>query len=474
MPRLHLRARRAHALTAAAATLLATALAVVTPTAAYAWGPGAEPTQPYAQPALPDVPVRGCQSTVANPSAPTGASPALQVIYAWHDGNGNNYEANVEYIAKVVDRVDWALDQSSNYDQHVKLSCRTGYDTSTYAGYARSLVVPEKIDAGANPNTSAATVRSDLISAGYDDSNRIYLVFTDFASNSDAYLCPTGGGYGSSGGHCSAVTESWTTGVAGHELAHVLGAPHAWMTETGAPYYPEIMYNWVDHWNLDPGFRNYYDPSELSASFYIDPHPSTATGNIANHPMLTAPTCCDVGANNDSLTAEQRTFEAATPGSSTSTLTSSSGWHQVTPSCGTSGISCTYFDGRRSAQYNTYTGPFSSSSISLTNRPAVTAGNTYKLFTRLRANAAVTTQLQLAWYNSGGTLLSTSSGTASTLASNWLEYRLTATAPANATSVRVTLAVPNQSTTGNYAINIDSFQLNNCTANTGGNCRYDT
>ena len=57
--------------------------------------------------------------------------------------------------------------------------------------------------------------------------------------------------------------------------------------------------------------------------------------------------------------------------------------------------------------------------------------------TTTTSNGAVTAQLQLAWYNSGGTLLSTSSGTATTLATNWLEWRLTATAPANAASVRI-------------------------------------
>jgi len=472
LPRSPIRTRRPRTLAAVVATALATALAVGTPTPALAWGPGAEPTQPYAVPALPDVPVRGCQSTVANPTAPTGATNAVQVIYAWHDGVGNNYEANVEYIAKVVDRIDWALDQSTNYDQHYNLSCRTGYDTSTYAGYARSLVVPEKIEAGANPSTPASTVRSDLVSAGYQDSNRIYLVFTDFASNSDAYQCPSGGN--SSGVHCSAVTESWTTGVAGHELLHVLGAGHAWMAETGAGYVPEIMYGWWDNWNTDPGFRTYYDPSELSASFHIDPYPSTTKVNVANHPMLTAAVCCDVGANNDLLTAEQRTVEAATPGSSTSTFTSSGGWHHVTSSCGVSTNSCTYFDGRRSVQFNTYVGPSNTSSISLSNRATVTAGRTYKMFARLRSATAVDTQLQLAWYNAGGTLLSTSSSATSSLAANWLEYRLTGTAPANAATVRVTVAVPAQATAGNRAIILDSLQLNDCTANTGGTCRYDT
>ncbi|MFI6824314.1 hypothetical protein ACIBJE_25725 [Micromonospora sp. NPDC050187] len=472
MPRSLLRTRRPRGLTVAATALLAAALAVVHSAPALAWGPGAEPTQPYALPALPDVPERGCQSTVADPAAPTGATNALQVIYAWHDGNGNNYEANVEYIAKVVDRIDWALDQSSNYDQHLNLSCRTGYDTSTYAGYARSLVVPEKIDAGTNPNTPASTVRSDLISAGYQDSNRIYLIFTDFASNSDAYLCPTGGT--SSGTHCSAVTESWTVGVGGHELFHVLGAPHAWFSETGQPYYQDIMYGWWDNWNVDPGFRTYYDPSELSAQFYIDNHPSSTLGNIANHPMLTAPVCCDTGASNDLLTAEQRTVEAATPGSSTSTFTSSGGWHQATPACGVAANSCFYSDGRRSVQFNTYSGPYNASSIALSSRPAVTPGRTYKAFARLRSATAVDAQLQLAWYNAGGTLLSTSSGSTSTVTGSWVEYRVTGTAPANAASVRVTVAVPNQSTTGNHALNVDSLQLNDCSANTGGVCRYDS
>ncbi|MFV2116081.1 hypothetical protein ACFHW0_27605 [Micromonospora sp. LOL_025] len=474
MSRPPLRTRRSHALVAV--TVLASALALLPPTPAHAWGPGTEPTRPYPLPAPADVPVRGCQSTVADPTAPTGASPAVQVIYAWHEGNGNNYEANVEYIAKVVDRVDWALDQSTDHDQHLRLSCRGGYDTGSYAGYARALVVPEKIEAGANPNTGAEVVRDDLVAAGYGDSNRIYLVFTDFASNSDAYQCPTGGGFTptSPAKLCSAVTESWTTGVAGHELLHVLGAPHSWMTEAGQYFYPEIMVNWLEHWNTDPGFRNYYDPSEPSATFHIDPAPSSVKRNIAGHPMLTAPVCCDVGANNDLLTAEQRTAEAVTPGSATSTFTSSGGWHQVTPSCGDATVSCVYFDGRRSVQFHTSSGPATSSAIWLTSRVAVTAGRTYKMFARLRSGTAVDARLQLAWYAANGTLLSTASGPTAALAGNWLEHRVTAIAPANAATVRLTVSVPAQATTGSHAVTIDSLQLNDCAANTGGTCRYDT
>ncbi|WP_428965632.1 hypothetical protein [Micromonospora fluostatini] len=458
----------------AGAALAGLVLALAVPTAGHAYGPGTEPTLPYAQPADPAVPVRGCQSTVADPTNPTGADPAVQVIYAWTDHHGDNYATRAALIAKIVDRVDWSLDESTNYDQHLNLSCRSGYDTSTYAGYTQALVVPEKIEAGTATGASSMTVRADLIAAGYDDSNRVYLVFTDFPSASDAFLCPAGGGFNSAGSHCSAVVEGWDSGVAGHELFHVLGAGHAWMNETGQPYYPEIMYNWEDHWNLDPGFRTYYDPSELTASFHLDPYPSTDTGNIARHPVLTTPVCCDTGANNDLLTAEQRTVEATAPGGSTSTFTADGGWHQVTPACGVSAVSCTYFDGRRSVQLNAYTGPHSTSAISLASRPTVTAGRTYKLFTRLRSGTPVTAQLRLAWYDAAGNALTPGTGGGFTLTSNWLEWRLTATAPATAASVRVSVVLPPQATTGNQAVNLDSLQLNDCTANTGGTCRYDT
>ncbi len=420
---------------ATAATVFAT-----TPPAYAHHRTGTEPFLPYAQPATP--PKRGC-ATVANPIAPTGSIPAVQVIYAWHDGDANNYEASVEQIARIVDRIDWMLDESTNYDQHINLSCRWA-DNGTYADYARALVVPEKIESGSNPFTSSGTVRADLHGAGFDDSNRYYLVFTDFESESDAIQCPTTGGM-----WCSAVVELWDSGVAGHELLHVFGAGHAWSAENGQAYFADNMYGWWDYWMLDQDFNTYYDPSETTASFYIDPAPSTTTANIARHPALTTPACCDVGFSNDLLTAQERTIEAATLTGFSFSGTGSSMALTTTR----------YYDGRKALQVNVNgtAQPF----VSVTRRPPVTAGQTYKFFVRLRSDAASkNAQLQLGWYNSGGTLLSTSSSGSIGLLSTWEERSFQATAPASAASVRLRVTTPTGQ--GTFTYQLDSLLLNHC------------
>ncbi|MEV4756942.1 hypothetical protein AB0J86_17765 [Micromonospora sp. NPDC049559] len=419
---------------------------------------GTEPDRPYAQPAT--APTRGCATVAATPSAPPAASiPAIQVIYAWHDGDGNHYEESVEQIARIVDRIDWALDESSNYDQHLNLSCRYT-PNGTYADYARALVQAEKIEAGTTSFTSSATVRADLNGAGYADSNRYYLVFTDFESESDSNLCPTTGGY------CYSVVEVWDSGVAGHELAHNLGAGHAWMTEAGQQYVPDIMMGWEWYWLFDPGFRQYYDPSELTASFYIDPYPSTTRANIATHPALTVPTCCDSGANSDLLTAQERTVEATAPGAAATGFGVTGGATAgVTAACGVSGVSCKYFDGRRSLRVTTSASAASGTVI--TRRPDVTAGQTYKYLVRLRADTAGTVRLRLNWYNSANTLVSSSQSADIGVTTNWLEWRLTAAAPAGATRVEAAVIAPVQTS---FTFNADSFQLNHCNPN----CRMDT
>ncbi|MBB5867895.1 hypothetical protein F4553_001274 [Allocatelliglobosispora scoriae] len=416
---------------------------------------GSEPTLPYAQPATP--PKRGC-TTVANPTAPTGSTPAVEVIYAWHDGDGNHYEESVEQIARIVDRIDWLIDESTNYDQHLKLSCRYA-DNGTYADYAHALVVPEKIEAGANPYTASSTVRSDLIGTGYDDSNRYYLVFTDFESDSDAYQCPTTGGNPVTG-HCSAVVELWDSGVAGHEFSHVLGAGHAWSGESGGAYYADIMYGWWDYWMADQDFNTYYDPSETTASFYIDPYPSTTTANIARHPALTTPTCCDTGFSNDLLTAQERTAEATAPGTAPTgfTFTGSGSSMAVTPACGVTGVSCTYYDGRRSIQVSV--GGAAQAYLAVSRRPAVTVGLTYKFFARLRSDSAKNARLELGWYNSGGTLLSTSTSTDIALTTGWEERAFQATAPTGAATVRLRVTTPTGQ--GTFTYQVDSLLLNTC------------
>jgi hypothetical protein len=460
---------------AVALTAGAAALVLATPGTAWAiaYDPtGTEPPAPYPMPANAAVPVRGCQTIAAAPAAPPPSSiPALQVIYAWHDGEeGDRYEASVEEIAKVVDRIDWALDNSTNYDQHINLSCRYT-PNGTYGDYARALVAKEKIEAAAGLTfTDSGVTRADLMATGYTDPNRYYLVFTDYHGSSDAFLCPTTGGVNAQGGQCSAIAEVWDTGVAGHELVHVFGAGHTFVTEVfDTAYYWDIMYGWWDNWQFDQDFNHYYDPSEPSATFYIDPYPSTVKDNIADHPALTVPTCCDVGYNNDLLTAQERTIEANTPGSTPTGFSfSGSGSRQVTPIGSIAGVSARYYDGRRSMTV-TVNNSGSDAVLSVTRRPAVTTGTRYRFFSRLTTNTAGTVKLRLTWFNSSGSQLSSTDSALIALDPTWREYSVSGVAPSGAATVRVSVvAPPGQS----FAYLLDSLQLNACTNGvTSDGCR---
>jgi hypothetical protein len=439
-----------------------------TSTALDVWNPlGTEPTLPYPVPSDAATPKRGCATTVSSPTAPPATSTnSIQFIYAWHDGNGNRYEQYVEQIAKIIDRVDWAIDNSTDYDQHLNLSCRTGYDTSTYSGYAHALVVPEKIEAGnLTGGTTIETVRDDLTAAGYDDPNRWYFVFQDFSGNSAAWThCKTAGGAG-----CVGVAEAWDTGIIGHELGHLLGAPHAWSKEDGGAYYADIMYGWQDYWMYDQDFNTYYDPSELSASFYLDPYPSTTKYNIANHPALTVPTPGDVGFSNDLLTAQERTIEADAPWATPTGFTASGGvWTQVTPPGSDSAVSAKYYDGRRSLTANVQS--YAEGVVSVTRQPAVTAGTRYKFFARLNTATSGNVKLRLSWYNASNALISNSDGPLIALDASWNERSYSAVAPTGATSVKVSVVSPSGQT---FSYVLDSLQLNYCnnTANTSDGCR---
>jgi len=431
------------------------------------WEPmGSEPTQPYPQPSDANVPKRGCATTVAAPTAPPAASPpSIQIIYAWHDEFGNRYEQFVEWAAKIVDRIDWSIDNSTDYDQHLNLSCRTGFDTSTYAGYARAMVVPEKIEAAViGGSTPIEVVRDDIIASGYDDPNRWYFVFQDFPGSSAAYThCRTSGG-----AWCVGVTEAWDSGVAGHELGHLLGAGHAWSKEDGGGYYADIMTGWDENWMYDQDFNTYYDPSETTASFHVDPYNSTTRANIATHPTLTAPTCCDVGFSNDLLTAQERTIEADAPWASpTGFGITGAGWMQVTPPGPESAVSARYYDGRRSVTVNVQS--HAEGTVFVTRRPTVTAGHRYKLFGRLYATSG-TVRLRMSWYNASNALISHSDSAPIAVDTSWAERSFSAVAPAGATKVQVGVVSPAGQS---FAYVLDSLQLNHCdnTANTSDGCR---
>ncbi|WP_213453250.1 hypothetical protein [Rhizomonospora bruguierae] len=234
-------------------------------------------------------------------------------------------------------------------------------------------------------------------------------------------------------------------------------------------YNADIMYGWTDYWMLDQDFNTYYDPSELTATFHQDPYPSTFKGTIATHPVLTAPTCCDVGFSNDLLTAQERTIEADAPyGTPTGFTAAGAGWIQVTPPGSDSAVSARYYDGRRSLTMNVQS--HAEGSVSVTRRPAVTAGTRYKFFTRLTADTSGTVKLRMSWFTSSNALISTSDGALITLDNTWPERSLTAVAPAGAVSVQLSVVSPAGQT---FAYILDTQQFNYCnnTGNTSDGCR---
>lgn len=450
------------ALTIAAATVLA---ASAPAHASYNPMVGSEPTLPYPQPEDDEVPRRGCATFAATPSEPSPSSiPAVQVIYAWHTSNGNHYNAYVEAIAKMVDRLDWSLDNSSNYDQHVNFSC-THEPGSDYADYASALVYPVQITAGSAPVIAPNTVRGNLAAQGYDDDNRYYLIFTDFDSGADAYGCSGLGGLNGPGGTlCSAVLDEWDSGIALHELAHVFGAAHAWSKEDGGMYNADVMGDLGNYWILDQDFNTYYDPSELSATFYTEEWKAvggTNKDNIADHPALTTPVCCDVGHSNDLLTAQERTFEADAPWASPTGFTiSGGGWAQITPECGRSSVSCYYYDGRRSLTMNVQ--PYAEGKVAITDRKPVTAGEQYKFFARIRSSDTGVVKLRLSWYDASNTLIGTSDSSTFGMATDWPERSFTAVAPTGATQVEASVVSPAGQS---FSYQLDTLQLNHCNPN---------
>ena len=440
----------------AAAAIAAVALLTSANPAMASFDPiGTEPTGPYAQPVDAAVPKRGCTTTVASPTAPPANVTAVQFIYAWHEGNGNNYATSFERIAKIADRIDWSIDNSSNYDQHVNFSCRSGFDTGTYSGYAQALVVPVKIENPIlNGETGHGEMVPDLIASGYDDPNRFYVVFEDFdgtgAAHCETNLLPNR--------TCYAFADEWDSGTGGHELVHLLDADHTYADETRRLSFTDLMSTQWNDWHLDQNFNSYYDPSELGARFEALAYPETRLINVATHPVLTVPVCCDIGYSNDLLTAQERTIESVAPwGYPAGFTVAGGGWMQVTPPGPDNATSARYFDGRRSLTMNV--DAWSEGTVSVTRKVPVTAAARYQFYAYLATATAGNVRLRLTWYNSAGTLISDSTGPVIALPQGWREYAHQAVAPAGAASVMVRVVSPAGQT---FAYTVDSLQLMKC------------
>ncbi|GAB1822457.1 hypothetical protein [Herbidospora sp. RD11066] len=416
-----------------------------------------EPFVPHAQPADADVPRPGCVTTLTDPKDATGSTPAVQVVYAWSDEFGNRYEEFADRIATIVDRVDWSLDQSTDYDQHVKLSCRSGQ-----ADFARSLVVAEKIEnAVIGGDTPTHVVEQDLVAAGYDPVNRTYMVFEDFQGGAVAH-CDT---------LCVASTDEWDSAAMLHEFIHLFDVDHAKVTETVLHEDADVMSTPWHTWQVDQEFNNYYDPSEPTAVFYTSTYPHQRRANLATWSMLTAPVCCDVGYSNDLLTSQERTVEADAPyGYPTGFTVASGGWMQVTPPGPESLVSARYYDGRRSLTMNVQS--WADAVVSVTRRPAVSPGQRYKFFARLTTGTSGTAKLRLSWYTASNALISHSDGALDALNSDWVEHDVSAVAPAGAASVQLSVVSPAGQT---FSYVLDALQLNRCDyPGTPDGCRQES
>jgi hypothetical protein len=440
------------------AAVVATAgTVVVTPGSAWAYDPTGHPetSNPYAQPSDANVPKRGCATIAANPAAPSPSSPmAVQVIYAWTAGNGDHYTSLAQFVAKKADRVDWMLDESTNYDQHFNFSCKYT-PNSTYADYAQALVAKFQVTSF-NPGgeTDTNQIRNDLIAAGYNDPNRTYLVFADLDTGADALFS-------------IAILDEWTGSLAFHELLHNFALGHAWSKEDGGPYFADIMGD-TGFWATDQDFNTYYDPKEPAATFWAGPYPQTPKLNLADDAGLTTPTCCDVGFSNELLTAQERTIEATAPwGTPTGFSVSGGGWFQVTPPGSDSLVSARFYDGRRSLTMNVQS--HADGFVSVTRRPSVTAGSTYRFFARITTNTSGNVKMRISWYNASNSLISNSDSGTIGLTSGWEEYDLTATAPSGAARAQLTVVSPSGQ---NFAYILDTLNFNLCNnPNLAGGCR---
>ncbi|MET8140417.1 hypothetical protein ABZU32_08930 [Sphaerisporangium sp. NPDC005288] len=148
---------------------------------------------------------------------------------------------------------------------------------------------------------------------------------------------------------------------------------------------------------------------------------------------------------------------------------SGGGWMQVTPPGSDAQVSARYFDGRRSLTMNVQS--WSEGILSLTRKPAVTAGQRYKFFARVTTATSGNVKLRLSWYNSSNAPISSSDSATYALNSNWQEYSVSAVAPTGAATAQLSVVSPSGQT---FAYALDSLQLDHCdNGKTTDGCRLD-
>ncbi len=271
-----------------------------------------EPYVPYAQPADTDVPQRGCATTPTDPKNAAGSIPAAQVIYAWSDEFGNRYEEfTVEKIAKIVDRLDWSLDRSTNYEpaRQAELPDRLRHRR------LRATPAPSWSPRRSRPRDRRREPPTDVIkddlawrrattpSAALTRCSSLRRDGAEPSANCSAYAGDSDRRVGQRR-HAARVhppvrrrpRQGHRARRSLHETADVMSSPVAHLA--GRPGVQQLL----------------QEPSELTATFYTaDAYPHPRKANLATWSMLTAPRCCDVGYSNDLLTAQERTIEADAP-----------------------------------------------------------------------------------------------------------------------------------------------------------------
>ena len=107
--------------------------------------------------------------------------------------------------------------------------------------------------------------------------------------------------------------------------------------------------------------------------------------------------------------------------------------------------------------------------VSVTRKVPVTASTQYHFYARITSNTTGTVKLRISWYTSADALISNSDSATAGLTSDWEEYDLAATAPANAAKAQVSVVSPAGQT---FTYVLDTLNFMRCNnPNMVGGCR---